>query len=161
YHDANTAREIDRRTADALVALRAADVGPEHACGAYAVRGLLRFAGRRGWQGFVIDLRNSGDTAGPRQGVVGCGAFGFPPRAAANVPPNLPAVATTRISPHTSHGSAPATRPTRVRMPVKAKNAGKSSTVTRSSSLCVNARATALSCGMTAPSRNAPKRAWM
>ena len=41
-----------------------------------------------------------------------------------------------------SHSSHPASRPMCVRSPVKAKNAGSNSTVTRSSSLYVNSRAT-------------------
>jgi MEMO1 family protein len=76
-HDAEEAREIDRRTAEAITGLRAAAVGQGQACGRHAIRGLLTFAARRGWRAFTADLRNSGDTAGPRDRVVGYGAFVF------------------------------------------------------------------------------------
>src|SRR6185503_9701737 len=42
-------------------------------------------------------------------------------RAARKVPPNLPAEATRMMTPHTSHCSAPWTRPIWVRIPVEAK----------------------------------------
>ena len=42
-----------------------------------ALNGLLLAARRHGLQGKLIDLRNSGDTAGDRSRVVGYGAFAF------------------------------------------------------------------------------------
>ena len=77
------------------------------------------------------------------------------------MPPNLPTVATTTISPHISHSPPADTRPICVRIPVNAKNAGRSRTVTTSVSFRPMSRASRLSCGITAPSRNAPKTAWM
>jgi AmmeMemoRadiSam system protein B len=41
------------------------------------IRGLMRVAGRHGLLACTLDLRNSGDTAGPRNQVVGYGAFAF------------------------------------------------------------------------------------
>ncbi|MGO9236700.1 MAG: AmmeMemoRadiSam system protein B, partial [Methylocella sp.] len=49
----------------------------ERACGAVPVKGLLTAAGRRGMQVKALDLCNSGDTAGPRDRVVGYGAWAF------------------------------------------------------------------------------------
>lgn len=77
YHDYDTARRLDRETADAIERLRPADVGPEDACGCRAIGGLLEVARRRGLRATTLDLRNSGDTAGPRSEVVGYGAFAF------------------------------------------------------------------------------------
>jgi hypothetical protein len=75
YHDYPTARAQDRATADAIVRQASDDIGPYDACGARPVRGLLRAAHGRGLDVRLLDLRNSGDTAGPRDRVVGYGAF--------------------------------------------------------------------------------------
>ena len=66
----------DHATADAIVALDAR-LDHEQACGATAINGLLRVAHRRGLVARALDLRNSGDTAGARDRVVGYGAFTF------------------------------------------------------------------------------------
>jgi AmmeMemoRadiSam system protein B len=75
YEDHATASVLDRRTADAIAAGRPEAIRPEDACGAYPVRGLLVAARQRRLQIRLLDLRNSGDTAGPRDRVVGYGAF--------------------------------------------------------------------------------------
>jgi len=67
---------VDRRTAERIVALEA-NLDPEEACGCAGVNGLLWVARRKGLHGRVLDLRSSGDTAGPRSEVVGYGAFAF------------------------------------------------------------------------------------
>jgi AmmeMemoRadiSam system protein B len=74
-YDAAAAR--DRSTADAIVDGAVDAIAPDDACGAYPVSGLLAVAARRGLRGELLDLRNSGDTAGPRDRVVGYGAFVF------------------------------------------------------------------------------------
>jgi AmmeMemoRadiSam system protein B len=75
YHDSETARCIDQATAQAIEALRPEDIGDDQACGRLPIRGLLQTARARGLRARAIDLRNSGDTAGPRDRVVGYGAF--------------------------------------------------------------------------------------
>ena len=75
YHDYATATARDQRTAAAIAALETEKIGPEDACGAYPVKGLLEAARRHGLVVRVLDLRNSGDTAGARSEVVGYGAF--------------------------------------------------------------------------------------
>jgi hypothetical protein len=70
------ARERDGETAQAILAL-SPRLDPEDACGAAPVNGLLEVARRRGLEAEVVDLRNSGDTAGGRGQVVGYGAFVF------------------------------------------------------------------------------------
>ena len=77
YLDYETARRLDAETSAAIVALRHDDVGYEQACGRHAVNGLLHLAKRRGLEATALDVRNSGDTAGPRDRVVGYGAFAF------------------------------------------------------------------------------------
>ena len=56
---------------------RSDHIGHSDACGATPVRGLLVAARRHGLQVTTVDLRNSGDTAGDRQHVVGYGAWTF------------------------------------------------------------------------------------
>lgn len=77
YYDFQTARRLDRATAKAIEALKPAGIGEEGACGRIPIRGLLHSARRHGLRGRTVDLRNSGDTAGPRDKVVGYGAFAF------------------------------------------------------------------------------------
>ena len=75
YHRYEEATRLDSRTAAAIVARRPDAVVDRDACGAYPLRGLLRVASERGMSVEQLDLRNSGDTAGDRQRVVGYGAF--------------------------------------------------------------------------------------
>jgi AmmeMemoRadiSam system protein B len=70
------ARAIDRATADAILGL-APRLDHEEACGATPINGLLLAARKRGLVPELLDLRNSGDTAGDRRQVVGYAAFGF------------------------------------------------------------------------------------
>lgn len=75
YLDHATASFLDRRTAAAITAGRAEDIATADACGAHPVRGLLVAARRHHLRTELVDLRNSGDTAGTRDRVVGYGAF--------------------------------------------------------------------------------------
>lgn len=75
YHSYEQARTIDRATSAAICSLALETIGPEQACGCMPVRGLLQFARQRHLQVNELDLRNSGDTAGPRNQVVGYGAY--------------------------------------------------------------------------------------
>jgi len=77
YLTYDEAQAVDVRTADAIQGLRPEELGSDRACGVVGLRGLLELAGRRGLRGHCVDLRNSGDTYGPRNRVVGYGAFAF------------------------------------------------------------------------------------
>ncbi|WP_373510279.1 AmmeMemoRadiSam system protein B, partial [Thiocapsa sp.] len=77
YHTYTTARALDTATSAAIEALRPQDIGYEQACGRIPVNGLLAVARRRGMHARTLDLRNSGDTAGSRDQVVGYGAYVF------------------------------------------------------------------------------------
>ena len=70
------ARRIDAQTAQAIVDLDAA-IDHRQACGATPINGLLLAARAHGLHAELLDLRNSGDTAGDRTRVVGYGAFAF------------------------------------------------------------------------------------
>jgi AmmeMemoRadiSam system protein B len=77
YRDYPTARRLDAATSEAILALRPAALGPDSACGRVPVRGLLVAARRHGLRPELLDLRSSGDTSGPRDRVVGYGAYAF------------------------------------------------------------------------------------
>ena len=77
YLDYDAARAIDAATSQAIEALRFEDIDYHQACGRQPINGLLWLARRRDLYGKTIDLRNSGDTAGPRERVVGYGAYAF------------------------------------------------------------------------------------
>lgn len=77
YHTYETARRLDKETSDAIVRLDPDDIGYEDACGRNSVNGLLTIARKKGMHAEILDLRNSGDTAGPRDRVVGYGAYVF------------------------------------------------------------------------------------
>jgi AmmeMemoRadiSam system protein B len=79
YHDAPTARSLDRRTADTVLARDPDAVGPDDACGRQALRGVLVQARRRGRRIELLDLRTSADTSGDPDRVVGYGAFAIAP----------------------------------------------------------------------------------
>ncbi len=75
YHDYTTARKLDSATSRAIETLDWRKLDYESACGRVPVCGLLYSAGNRGLAVNTLDLRNSGDTAGSRDRVVGYGAY--------------------------------------------------------------------------------------
>ena len=77
YHDYRSAQQIDHDTARAIESLNWQEINDYRACGCRAICGLLRAAKEHGLRCQVIDLRNSGDTSGRRDRVVGYGAFVF------------------------------------------------------------------------------------
>jgi MEMO1 family protein len=70
------ARRTDQSTAQAILDLRSDLIG-EQACGAHPINGLLLAARKRRLAPHLLDLRNSGDTAGDKSQVVGYAAFAF------------------------------------------------------------------------------------
>lgn len=68
-------QKTDAATAAAIEEFDAEALNPNRACGAVPTSGLLLAARRRGMTIERLDLRNSGDTAGPRDRVVGYGAW--------------------------------------------------------------------------------------
>lgn len=74
YLPYDEARQSDQATAQAILELNTDLVG-EQACGAHPINGLLLAARRHHLTPHLLDLRNSGDTAGDRSRVVGYGAF--------------------------------------------------------------------------------------
>lgn len=76
------AQTADRDTARQILN-RQPTLHPHQACGAAPVNGLLVAAARHALSPRLLDLRNSGDTAGDRSRVVGYASFGFYPDATA------------------------------------------------------------------------------
>ncbi|KPK39032.1 MAG: dioxygenase [Gammaproteobacteria bacterium SG8_47] len=77
YHDYASAQRMDEATSRAIERLEPEAIDYEDACGRNPVNGLLHLAKKLGLHAHTIDLRNSGDTAGPRDQVVGYGAYVF------------------------------------------------------------------------------------
>jgi AmmeMemoRadiSam system protein B len=74
-HDA--AQRIDRACCDAVLTLDTDAIADDQACGHQPLKGLLRTARQHKLSPRLLDLRNSGDTAGDRDRVVGYAAFAF------------------------------------------------------------------------------------
>ena len=75
FHEYQVARQRDSRTSELIEKLRFEDIHGEDACGKYPLSGLLLAARQKQLHAELLDLRNSGDTAGTRDSVVGYGAY--------------------------------------------------------------------------------------
>ena len=78
FHAYDEARRIDGDTAARILALEDG-LDPRQACGARGLNGALRAARQRGLVPGLVHLCNSGDTAGPRDRVVGYASFALRP----------------------------------------------------------------------------------
>lgn len=76
YLPYSAAQFVDSKTADDILKLHA-PIHHEQACGGTPISGLLVAARKHHLQPHLLDLRNSGDTAGSRDRVVGYSAFAF------------------------------------------------------------------------------------
>jgi len=75
YHTAATARRLDAATARSITKLDAETLGWDSACGRTGIQIALHIALRRSYAVTTLDLRNSADTAGSPDRVVGYGSF--------------------------------------------------------------------------------------
>ncbi len=75
FHDYATARRLDESTTKSIEAMRPQDLDYDAACGRLPIAGLLLAAREHGLSVHTVDLRNSGDTAGSKDRVVGYGAY--------------------------------------------------------------------------------------
>jgi len=73
-----TAQRVDKGTAQAILKLQQ-PIPHDQACGGTPVSGLILAAQQHHLVPHLLDLRNSGDTAGSHDQVVGYGAFAFTP----------------------------------------------------------------------------------
>ncbi len=77
YLDYNSARQSDQATCLAIEQLSPQSIDYEQACGRSAIAGMLLSAQKHDLQVKTLDLRNSGDTAGSKDRVVGYGCWVF------------------------------------------------------------------------------------
>lgn len=77
YNDYTTAQTMDQTTCHAIEHLDYKTIDYHHACGRNPVLGILQSANRHKMKVTTLDLRNSGDTAGSKDKVVGYGAWMF------------------------------------------------------------------------------------
>ena len=77
YESYDRAVVKDRSTAEAIERFDVHGLESDYACGLTPIAGFLQVARQKGLRCELLDLRNSGDTAGPRDRVVGYGAFAF------------------------------------------------------------------------------------
>lgn len=77
YFDYATAQQLDAVTSVAIEQLEPDNIRNNQACGRLPIKGLLLAAKQFNLQPRVLDVRNSGDTAGDRNRVVGYGAYHF------------------------------------------------------------------------------------
>ncbi len=75
FHDYETAKQLDLSTSKAIENLQLEAIGSQQACGCMPMRGLLQIAKNKNLKVKTLDLRNSGDTAGTKDRVVGYGAY--------------------------------------------------------------------------------------
>ncbi|MEW6380922.1 MAG: AmmeMemoRadiSam system protein B [bacterium] len=77
YYPYNKARLLDESCIRAITAMDFDQTAESEACGKIPVLVLMEIARQKGWQGKLIDYRNSGDTAGPPDQVVGYASIAF------------------------------------------------------------------------------------
>lgn len=77
YLDYDKAKSTDHAACQAIEHLDPAGLKDDQACGRIPVKGLLIEAKKHGLKVETVDLRNSGDTSGPKDRVVGYGAWAF------------------------------------------------------------------------------------
>ncbi|PKM10985.1 MAG: AmmeMemoRadiSam system protein B [Gammaproteobacteria bacterium HGW-Gammaproteobacteria-3] len=75
YHSYATAQRLDQATSEAIERLQFEQLTSDAACGKVPVTGLLKLLRQKSLPIKTIDLRNSGDTAGDKNRVVGYGAY--------------------------------------------------------------------------------------
>lgn len=74
FHRYEDAKQIDQETNQRILALNTRLVG-EQACGCKPLNGLLQLAQEKTLKISLLDMRNSGDTAGDKERVVGYSAY--------------------------------------------------------------------------------------
>jgi AmmeMemoRadiSam system protein B len=75
FHDYSTAQRLDGATSEAIVNMNYKAIGYENACGRNPLNGVLFWAKMHHYKVKQLDLRNSGDTAGTKDRVVGYGSY--------------------------------------------------------------------------------------
>ena len=77
FHDYKKANRLDAQTAEAIESFKGEELQDHSACGRTPISGMLRVARQHKLNVERFDLKNSGDTAGEKDQVVGYGSWGF------------------------------------------------------------------------------------
>ncbi|MGH8876505.1 MAG: AmmeMemoRadiSam system protein B [Stackebrandtia sp.] len=77
YHDEQTAKRLDRATAEAILTAEPRRIKTSDACGVFALRGTVAWAAHHDLRARELKLGTSADTVGSRDRVVGYPAFSF------------------------------------------------------------------------------------
>jgi AmmeMemoRadiSam system protein B/AmmeMemoRadiSam system protein A len=77
YYSSETAISLDQICTNAVLGGRLSDMAQCEACGKQAVLTLMHIAKIKDWHAALIDYKNSGDTAGSKNRVVGYASIGF------------------------------------------------------------------------------------
>jgi AmmeMemoRadiSam system protein A len=77
YYSYETSVSLDRVCTTAITGSRFSDMPLCEACGKQAVLTLMHIAQIKGWRGVLLDYKNSGDTAGGKNRVVGYASIAF------------------------------------------------------------------------------------
>lgn len=114
FHEYETARLLDADTARRVELLKPDEIDGAGACGFRPLGAALRLAREHDLRVTALDLRNSGDTQGRRDSVVGYGAFAMEYAGTARIGENdrarLLAAARTAIAYGVKHGRPPQVR---------------------------------------------------
>lgn len=86
YYDYETAKELDLQTA-ALIERNRAEIEDHMSCGSIGINAALLLAQKNHLRPEMLELANSGDTAGDKDRVVGYGAWAFSPENKKTQPP--------------------------------------------------------------------------
>jgi AmmeMemoRadiSam system protein B/AmmeMemoRadiSam system protein A len=114
YLDYESCRTTDAATVAAIENLDPAAIGSAQACGRVPVGGMLLAASHKGLTIKTLDVRNSGDTAGPKDRVVGYGAWALyePEERVEDIGPRLLQLARSSIRARLAGGTvAPPSEP--------------------------------------------------
>lgn len=78
YYPYEVAKMLDVKANEAIPALDIKKVNEEvEACGKQGILTIMHLAKKNNWQGIFVDYKNSGDTAGDKNSVVGYGCYAF------------------------------------------------------------------------------------
>ena len=89
YLEYQNACDLDLKTCQAIENKDPLSIDKDGACGRYPIGGLLKVAKRRGMSVTTLDVRNSGDTAGSKDRVVGYGSWVFTEPEKVNAEPDV------------------------------------------------------------------------
>ncbi len=77
YNSYEEAVQRDRKTSESIINMRPENIEFDDACGRIPIKGLLQVAEQHQLKPQQVELKNSGDTAGSKDRVVGYGAYIF------------------------------------------------------------------------------------